>query len=203
MPPILKKGLWEKIELYILSLWFLFLLLIIVTIKIPTYWGSNWVFIGFKDLLLPNLISLFSIIFLALGSVFYFRFKYRIQGSDKISAQIVSIEDVNYEHLAFLTTYIIPLICFDLSVDRYVFALGLLLVVIGIIYVKTDKFYANPTLAILDFKIYKVSLNSKSGILNAIVIISREKLKEGDLIIYKSLDEKVYFARKANDNRKS
>lgn len=46
--------------------------------------------------------------------------------------EIESIKNENYEYLTFLTTYIIPLICIDLTKIRYVFVPGVLLVLIGI-----------------------------------------------------------------------
>jgi hypothetical protein len=94
---------------------------------------------------------------------YYWRFDYKIAGSMSIPVTIVSVEDINYEHLTFLTTYIIPLICFNLTSARYLIALGFLLIVIGAIYVKTDKFYANPTLAILGFRLYSAVVRKRTG----------------------------------------
>lgn len=188
----------EKFELYILSLWFLFLLIIVVTIDVPFCYGDNCKFIGLLPLLQKNIVSIIALLFLAFGTLFYLRFDYRIAGSKSIAAKIVKIEDVNYEHLTFLTTYIIPLICFNLTSTRYLLALGLLLVIIGIIYIKTDKFYANPTLAVLGFRVYKVTLDTRLGLKENLVVISKERLTEGDKINRLSLDEKVYFARKVS-----
>lgn len=188
----------EKFELYILSLWFLFLLIIVVTIDVPFCYGDNCEFIGILPLIQKNIVSIIALIFLAFGTLFYLRFDYRITGSKSIAAKIVKIEDVNYEHLTFLTTYIIPLICFNLTSVRYLLALGLLLVIIGIIYIKTDKFYANPTLAVLGFRVYKVTLDTRLGLKENLVVISKERLTEGDNVNRLSLDEKVYFARKVS-----
>lgn len=188
----------EKFELYILSLWFLFLLIIVVTIDIPFCYGDNCEFIGFLPLAQKNIVSIIAFIFLIFGTVFYFRFNYRIAGSRSIAAKVVKIEDVNYEHLTFLTTYIIPLICFNLTSARYLLALGLLLFIIGVIYVKTDKFYANPTLAVLGFRVYKVNLQTRTGLKEGLVVISKERLAEGDQINRLGLDDKVYFVRKAS-----
>lgn len=187
----------EKFELYILSLWFLFLLIIIVTVDIPFCYGGDCRFIGFSSLLKRNIISVIAFVFLLFGTVYYFRFDYRITGSKSIAARVVKIEDVNYEHLTFLTTYIIPLICFNLTSVRYLLALGVLLFIIGVIYIKTDKFYANPTLAVLGFRVYKVNLQTRVGLIEGIVVISKERLAMGDQISRLGLDDKVFFVRKA------
>lgn len=43
--------MWIKIELYFMSLSLLFFLLIIKSINIPIYIGSNWEFVGWEYLL--------------------------------------------------------------------------------------------------------------------------------------------------------
>ncbi|AVE05697.1 hypothetical protein CYL20_14480 [Pseudomonas palleroniana] len=191
------SGSGEKFELYILSLWFLFLLIIVITIDVPFCYGEDCKFIGLASLLQRNIISVIAFGFLAFGTLYYFRFDYRVAGSKSIASRIVKIEDVNYEHLTFLTTYIIPLICFNLTSFRYLLALGILLFVIGVIYVKTDKFYANPTLAVLGFRVYKVNLQTRLGLVEGVVVISKERLAEGDQVSRLGLDDKVYFVRKA------
>lgn len=186
----------EKFELYILSLWLLFLLIIIVTADFPVCFGGNCSFIGWEELASKNLTPLISLSFLLLGAFYYLRFEYRISGSTKLPAKIEKIEDLNYEHLTFLTTYIIPLICFNLTSTRYVFALIFLLIVIGVIYVKTDKFYANPTLAVLGFRLYKVTITTRTTKKESVVVITKDRLSVSDQIRILDLDEKVCFGRK-------
>lgn len=190
------NEIWEKFELYVLSLWLLFFLIIVVTADLPVCLGENCSFIGWKSLISKNWIPLVSLSFLLLGVFYYFRFDYRISGSKKLPAKIEKIEDLNYEHLTFLTTYIIPLICFNLTSARYVFALMFLLVVIGVIYVKTDKFYANPTLAVLGYRLYKVTITTRTTKKENIVVITKDRLMESDQIRMLDLDEKVCFGRK-------
>ncbi len=96
------SGSGEKFELYILSLWFLFLLIIVITIDVPFCYGEDCKFIGLASLLQRNIISVIAFGFLAFGTLYYFRFDYRVAGSKSIAARIVKIEDVNYEHLTFL-----------------------------------------------------------------------------------------------------
>ncbi len=102
------------------------------------------------------------------------------------------VEDLSYEHLTFLTTYIVPLICFNLDNVRYIVALFVLLFVIGQIYVKTDKFYANPTLAILGFRLYKLEVDGVSK-----VMITTQRINELDKIVFTTIDEKFVSGRKA------
>jgi len=104
----------DKIYLYITSLWLLFFLLIILKINFPICF-TNYQFIGFNELFKKNIISAVSIIFLVFGLVYCASFNYRVQGTCQTQVKIKNIKNINYKHLTFLTTYIIPLICFDLS----------------------------------------------------------------------------------------
>lgn len=181
-----------KFELYIVSLWLLFFLIIIIKTDFPICFESSCKFIEIKELIKTNIIPLISLALLLLGWLFYERFKFRINGSSGLPIKPEKIEDLNYEHLTFLTTYIIPLICFNLDSVRYSIALLIILFVIGIIYVKTDKFYANPTLAVLGFKLYTIEVSGKK-----ITVITRDKLDESSIITFEHLDEKVVYGRKS------
>ena len=185
----------EKFELYIVSLWLLFLLIIVVTIDIPICFKPGCSFIGFQALAGRNIVPIIALVFIGLGALYYFRFNYKISGSQSIPVEVSAVEDINYEHLTFLTTYIIPLICFNLTSERYLIALGLLLVVIGIIYVRTDKFYANPTLAVLGFRLYSAKVKRRTGEEVKVTLITKDRIKNGGKIRFLELDERVYYAK--------
>lgn len=180
-----------KFELYIVSLWLLFFLIIVIKTEFPICFGADCEFIGIRKLLTNNIIPAISLVLLLFGWLFYERFKFRVNGSTSLPIKPDSIEDLNYEHLTFLTTYIIPLICFNLDSIRYSIALLIILLVIGIIYVKTDKFYANPTLAVLGFKLYTIEINGEK-----LTLITRDKLNKTNKIIYDYLDERVIYGRR-------
>lgn len=72
--------------------------------------------------------------------------------------EILSVKNENYEYLTFLTTYIIPLICIDLTKVRYVIVLGVLLVLIGFIFIRMDLYYGNPTLALMGYRLYRAEI---------------------------------------------
>lgn len=185
----------RKIGLYILSLWLLFLFVIIITADIPICFEKNYEFIGFKQLIIKNITPLISLFFLIVGILAYVKFRYDLKGSTNIPFEIVKIESVNYEHLTFLATYIIPLICFNLGSVRYLIVLVLLLISMGIIYIKTDLFYANPSLALLKFHIYKVDGNFKNGLRNNIILLSMTRLNVNQKVSYIKLDERIYYVK--------
>lgn len=184
-----------KFQLYILSLWLLFILLFLNKANIPMYFEKDWEFIGFYEFSKINVIPLISISIVLLGFIFYFRFKYIISGNHSLPERISKIENVNWEHLTFLTTYIIPFVTFNFNDDRNDLIFFLLLLIIGLIYVKTNMFYTNPTLALLGYHIYKISTNNRENI----IIISKEILNENDWIESKLLSDNIYIANKTNN----
>jgi hypothetical protein len=110
--------------------------------------------------------------------------------------RITKIESANYEHLTFLATYIVPLVSFDFGSNRQMTVLGVLLILMGVIYVKTDLFYANPSLALLGFHVYKANGEFKTGTREDVILIARQKIKIEDFVAYIKLDERIYYVKK-------
>ncbi len=189
----------RKIGLYFLSLWLLFVLIIIITAKAPICFSKDSSFVGFSYLLSNNVIPLLSLLAILIGVISYFDFRYQLKGTPELAFKITEIENIDYEHLTFLTTYIIPLVCFQFDNLRYIIVFVFLLIVIGSIYIRTDLFYANPTLAILQFKIYKVTGEFRNGeVRQSRILICKQRLKKDDRVKYFKLDERIYYASKMN-----
>lgn len=185
----------EKYELYTLSLWLFFLLLFITNFEVPVCFDQDCEFIGFWQLVSTNIVATVSLCVLLLGMVFYWKFEFKTKGATSIPVEISNVEDVNYEHLTFLTTYIIPFISLDLSKPGYPIALAVLLIVTGIMFVKTDKFYANPSLAVLGYKLYSAQVSKRTGTTVKAIIITKDRLHHGSKIEYLELDERVFYAK--------
>lgn len=180
-----------KLEFYIISLWLLFFLIIILTIDVPVSFTEGSTFIGWYELFKRNLIPLFSLMFLVYGMLLCEKYKYKFKGTLELPVEITNIENISCEHLTFLTTYIIPLVCFDMSNPRYVLILIILIIIIGIIFIKTDLFYANPTLALLGYYIYEVETNNP--VYPKAIFLSYGKLYKNQNVQYLQLDEKIFY----------
>jgi hypothetical protein len=190
--------MYRKIGLFFLSLWLFFILTIIITADVTICFSSECDFIGFRTLLSNNIIPLICILCLLIGSYSYFDFSYKLKDATQIPFTISKIENIDYEHLTFLTTYIVPLVCFNFVDTRYQLVLIILLVVIGVIYIRTDLFYANPTLALLNYRIYRIDGEFKDGKRENIVLISRKTLEVNQRVDYIKLDNRIYYAKPKN-----
>lgn len=129
---------------------------------------------------------------MVLGIIFYKRFDYKfVQGATLLPSRVTEVENINFESVTFLATYIVPLACIDLDKDRSSLMLITILVLIGWIYIKTNLFYTNPTLAIWGYQIYKISTTNRSDI----IVIIRGKIKVNDTITLKNIDDKIFLAK--------
>lgn len=184
------NGTFKKIQLYIVSLWLLFFLVAVKEFQFVS-WNVSLTVTGFKNFASVNITSIVAIVFLLLGFAFYLEFAYLLKGSTKLPKEITKIEDQNYEHLTFLTTYIIPFLRVKLEGRDLVITI-LLLFIIGAIFIKTNLFYKNPTLALLGYKLYKVDTLKNTNQ----IFISKEFLILGDVVHCIHLSDNVYFVKK-------
>lgn len=190
-----KEHTKRKIDLYILSLAILFVFFIFITLKVPLCFSSQCEFIGWWKLFKSNVIPMVCVLLLLYCWYAYKKFQYDTNRATELPVKIKKIEKINYEHLTFLATYIIPLITFNFENERYIIVLVALLIIMGIIYIKTDLFYANPSLALLGFNIYKIDIElSDNKIKEGVVLITRKKLNVDSMVSYILLDERVYYS---------
>ena len=188
-----------KIRFYIMSLWLLFVLIFLLTVDIPICFGAGARFIGIVPLLRRNWLSFPSLIMAIWGLVLASISKRKWAGVHNPPHRIQSLKSENYEYLTFLTTYIIPLICIDLSAIRYAFVLLLLLVLIGYIFVRMDLYYGNPTLALMGYRLYRAEIN-KVNAPNGVVIISKDRLSKDSFIKWIPIDKNVWITKEIKND---
>lgn len=184
-----------KIKFYIISILILLVLAVFIDIKL---FDSNGDFLGVYDLICCNWFSILSIVFIIIGFIFLLLQNHELNGAANPCCRITKIENVNYEFLTFLTTYIIPLICFDFDKTRYKIVFLLLLIIIGIVFVKMNLYVANPILAIMGYRLYKVSVDKKKEN-KEIIVISRSELINNDSIDWIKLGDTCWYVRRRNN----
>lgn len=197
-----RKSTFNKMGLYILSLMLLFVFIIILSAKIPFCYGSSCHFIGFYQLASSNIISIICLIFIGIAFYFYRRFKGLTKVNNADCVTITACQSESYESLTFLATYIVPFMGFSFDDPQKNLAYFLLIVVIGLIFIKTDKYYANPTLALFGYKLYRVNISySGSSEVKNVIAISMDVLTVGDQVFYSFFDDYVFIARKKDESR--
>ena len=106
--------------------------------------------------------------------------------------KIESVKNENCEYLTFLTTYIIPLAFINLEDIRYIFVLVVLLFFIGLIFIRMDLYFGNPTLALMGYRLYKVKI---TNIQEEVIVITKDKLSPNSEIKWIELGDNIWTAK--------
>ncbi|MGR5064680.1 anti-phage protein KwaA [Photobacterium sp. DNB22_13_2] len=200
-----------KVKLYILSLALLFLIVFIMTVKIPDFkyesyyvndtFNLNVFYTYLKQYLLnlitSNKIPLLMLVLMLISWYIKHEFDYLLSGGGEQVIRVQNIQSEDYEHLTFLATYIIPFFGFTFDDPRRLLAYTVLLIIIGVMFIKTDKYYANPTLSVLGFKLYKATLADNNGIYDSVILISKDNIVANDVVKYKLISKNVFFIKKS------
>ena len=173
-----------KLHFYIMSLWLLFVLLFFLTVDIPRSFSKDAHFIGVIPLLKQNWVAFICLLLAVLG----------LAVASIERRKWAGVSNPHYEYLTFLTTYIIPLICIDLTKVRHVIVLGVLLVLIGFIFVRMDLYYGNPTLALMGYRLYRAEIKGCEAP-DGIILISRDRLNKASSIKWIPIDKYVWIAK--------
>lgn len=185
-----------KFMMFVSSLWLLFVMLIILYIDIPLSFGEDSYYIGTWNLIVINVIPVVSILMLIISSFFVTTFNHTISRGMQSYFIIKRIHNKNYEHLTFLTTYILPLIAFNLTEFRFILMFLLLIFVIGCIYVKTDLFYANPTLALLGYQLYEADVEMRDNVVyENLILICKGNISKESSLEYLKIDDRIFFVK--------
>lgn len=180
--------------MYVLSLWLLFSFIIIATFDYKDLCAKK---IDWCVVLTGNIIPIVSTVMLIVCSVFYFQFRYELNGTTMLPLKVTRVCNRNSDYLAFLATYLLPLVFVNFSSKRQVAILVLLLIAIGFMYVKTDMFLSNPTLALLGYKIYEIQTENEKV---CGIMVSQNDIEIDESIRYIRLDRNAFFVRKVEQD---
>ena len=189
----------EQVKLYILSLMFLFIIILLMALKMPVC-DENLGCCEFQlyDYLKSNWLACLMLLSIFICLIIKRDFEFDLEGGASDSLMIKKCQSENYEHLTFLSTYIIPFLGFNFDSPMRLLAYLFLVVLIGVMLVRSDKCYANPTLAVLGYKLYRATLSDGCNDYNSVVIVTKSDLSSGDNVAYKFISKTVCFVRKVN-----
>lgn len=176
-----KKEFIVKSCFYLISLNPLFFLLAILTSDFQQNFKDNtFAFIS---------LSLFLVSFVAMWYL-----NDLSKDAKNLPVTVLKVANINYENLVFLATYIIPLVAIPLNTLKEKVVFVLLLLFVGKIFIRTNIFYSNPSLAILGYNIYQIEGNAENY--KDCIIIIKGKLQVSDKIRCLKLAEDIYYGKK-------
>ncbi len=194
-----QNNVFLKIQMYIISLWLLFLLIIPLTVQSLKSEELD----GVKDwkrvlylLWDKNKLPAFCLLMVLAGYLLLKQLEYRWHGTRNLPVQVIEVQNENFEYLTFLTTYIIPLVCINLDETRYLIILFILLFIIGIIFIKSDFYLGNPTLALVGYKLYRIKHLTSSGE-QEIIVVTKDTIHKNDFIESIPFDKGTWYVRRS------
>lgn len=191
----MEKSIWYRTALFIMSLWLLFIIGFIITLDAPIHFGQDYHFMGILQLLKRNIVPIIFLFGICLCFAIAASFSFQMKGSKRSGFTVEKVENKSFEYIEFLTSIIIPIAFSSLSPVKYLCITVLLLAAIGIIYIKTGTFCANPTLALFGYRIYLVSGKLKGETQEGIIVLSKDKIKQNTEVFYIWIDDMAMIAR--------
>lgn len=104
-------------------------------------------------------------------------------------------------YLAYYSLFILALIEFSLTDPIDLVVLVMLMVVLGIVYIKNDLYFMNPTINIFRSFIYEVEYETDESTLTKL-IISPERITEGNMVDIDISEFEFTFLRRKHENQK-
>ena len=166
--------IWVKICLFLVSYFPLFIIMSILNYDnyIILYSTIGFSIVGFSGLIIT--ISTY----------------HKISGEYKNPIEIKSEGKINFQ---YFLAYIIPFIAIDIDSNRQLLAYSILFIFIGILYVKTNLIYVNPTLTILGYNLFKFRTKEEDAML-----ITRNKYEKALSNPVIPIDGGLYYERNTN-----
>lgn len=188
---------------YLMTMWLLTVIILILAWPFPCYWKSDWKFIGFMEVwdYLTWFYLLFIILFLVSTIIIIYWKCFAFKGSSPPSVSIIKCSPKSSEPLSFLASYFVPLVSFSVDKTTDQIVLLILLISIGIMFVKGDLFHLNPTLILLGFHIHEIevkyqSISNKRNETEHKVVISKSNLSKDESIWYIPISTNLWYAIK-------
>lgn len=186
----------NKIFLYISSYVPLYLILIIknVILKIE---NRGW---NLSNLKILNTLDDFVLVILSiltLISVIYIKVSLKeIKKYHKNTYTITNINNASSDSiLNYISIYILTFIDFDLNSWSNIITLIFIIALLGIISIRYDDLYINPTLLLWNYKIYNVSIMKESKEVEKLILLQGNLYKNTEIKIYDS-NKQYTFAEK-------
>ncbi|GAS72756.1 hypothetical protein NGUA41_00760 [Salmonella enterica] len=195
----MKKRTGLKYALYILSLWLLFISLFIMSydknlfVSMSTYFSNKDITTLLSKITPKNIVFASSFIMIIAGVLIFLYLLFSFNSGWSVVCTVSDVKNESHEHLEFLTTYVMPLVFTDVNSKRTMLNLLIMIVAIGMIYVKTNRFYSNPSLALLGFRIFKAKINDRGT--KEFVIICHGEIDDNSNIKYIKLDSGTCLAK--------
>lgn len=183
-----RQSIWLKIQIYLMSLTLPFFLASIMTINACST-GDSLI-----SCIVNNLFPIISGLIVIAGLISSRMFINMSKGGANPPYSLQSLKSENYNYLVFLTTCIIPLMCFGFDIPGSIVVFIVLMVVNGLVLFKADLYYGNLMLSLLGYKLYRAEIRGVDSP-NGVILITKDNLKTTSSVSWIPIDEYVWIVK--------
>lgn len=188
----------QKVALYILSMTMFFIMVGLLCMNIPICFDEDAEFIGFESLWNNIRFGLLIIVLTLIVEYLTYRFLKNMweNTAEELSVKVVEVSEENYDTLTFIASFVIPLVSFQFHQLSHWVALMLLIVAIGYIFCHSKGYYTNPTLVLMKFHLYKLTVETQQvegDNRKHLVMISRKDIEKGTKFRYVKISKEVGY----------
>lgn len=186
----------NKLFLYLSSYVPLYLILIVKN-TILKFENISW---NIKNIHYLNSLDDFVLIILILLTVVLLRYiKFSLRDMEKYHSnkyKVIRINNASSDSiLNYISIYILTFIDFDLNSFSNIATLVFIIILLGIISIKYDDLYINPTLLLWNYKIYNVIIEKEGIEIEKIILLKGDLYKNMKIDVYES-NKQYTFAKK-------
>lgn len=189
-------NLLGKILLYNLSLVPLYFLFIIKKINFDSINNFELPYTNlefYKLIIYDNTTSLVLLLLIIISLYSFHKFIKETKSGECLPQNFTEISNIDFNHLTFIATYILPLLAFTLdSIRDWVFII-FLLTFIGIIYIKTNLYHLSPVFIVFDIKVYHAKNEAGEHV---VLLSNKKKLNINEKLKYTKIAE-IYFIKES------
>jgi len=181
-----------QILLFIISYVPLYVILFFQNLNDNIYAEKTKEFIGIKELLAINKISISFLALIIISISLYLLFFNIVLKSSTEKFTINEVKSNIVEHLSYLATYILPFVGLKFDSWQSILTTISLFYVLGHIYIKTNMILTNPTLTFFGYSISTIT-DSKD---KTKLVIHKEELSKNKELDFVPLVENIYILKK-------
>ena len=187
-----------KTKLTVLSLSPLCLLTIIMNFKF-VYVTSTGQMLSYNQFINTNILTIIlltiCLIWFLVSIFLYVYFKFMVSFGKTGGYTIEKITEDKEAGLNFFLTLILPLLLGDLNEWQNAASFVVIFIIIFILLMKTNLFYANPVLTLLGYHVYKLNFKENPSIYEQCIVVAISKISKKDTIEYKKMADNILFAK--------
>jgi hypothetical protein len=135
----------------------------------------------------------------ALGVVGLSLYFFQARTLDPFQITVTSVQPKGAEAMAYIVTYVIPFLDLDLSGTAAQLSIVILLLVMGLVYVRSNLIYVNPLLSAAGLQVFEITAADN---IPRVLLAHRDYVRPGDRLWVAQLGHYLYLQKQDREETK-